>query len=89
MFADDTNLFYSHQNINTVFNTAHEELEKINKWFEANKLSLNTDKTKYTFFHKLYASDNNPLKLSKLEINQTTTILECYIKLNFCLIKNV
>ena len=31
MFADDTNLFYSHQNINTVFNTANKELEKINK----------------------------------------------------------
>ena len=49
MFADDTNLFYSHQNINTVFNTANKELEKINKWFEANKLSLNTDKTKIHF----------------------------------------
>ena len=64
MFAD-TNLFYSQQNINTVFNTAKEELEKINKWFEANKLSLNTEKTKYAFFHKLYVSDNIPLKLPK------------------------
>ena len=31
MFADDTNLFYSHQNINTVFNTENKENEKINK----------------------------------------------------------
>ena len=52
IIADYTNLFYSRHNINTVFNTANKELKKINKWFEANKLSLNTAKTKYTFFHK-------------------------------------
>ena len=63
-------IFFIH--INTVFSTANKELEKINKWLEANKLSLNADKTKYTFFHKLYVSDNIPLKLPKLEINKIT-----------------
>ena len=29
MFADDTNLFYSHKNINVLFNTVNKELEKL------------------------------------------------------------
>ena len=50
MFADDTNLFYSHTLLLQIINT---ELVYLNDWFRCNKLSLNTDKTKYTFFHKL------------------------------------
>ena len=49
--------------------TVNEELHKLSEWFACNKLSLNTDKTKYTFFHKLRQSDNIPLKLPKLTIN--------------------
>ena len=71
MFADDTNLFYSHKNIKTIFNTVNLELNKLNEWFKANKLSLNADKTKYTFFHKLSKRDNIPLKLPQLLINDT------------------
>ena len=48
MFADDTNLFYSHKNINQLFTKVNEGLEKIGDWFKANKLSLN----KY-FFTKI------------------------------------
>ena len=69
MFADDTNLFYSHSDIKILFKTVNEELHKLSEWFSCNKLSLNTDKTKYTFFHKLRQSDNIPLKLPKLTIN--------------------
>ena len=52
IFADDTNLFYSNNNIQDLFSTVNEELKHISTWFHANKLSLNTGKTKYTFFHK-------------------------------------
>ena len=44
MFADDTNLFYSHKNIKTLFQIVNSELRLINKWFLANKLSLNSKK---------------------------------------------
>ena len=43
MFADDTNLFYSHQNINNLFSTVNSQLECINQWFKANKLPFNRD----------------------------------------------
>ena len=39
MFADDTNLFYSHHDIKTLFSTVNEELEKLGDWFTANRLS--------------------------------------------------
>ena len=49
MFADDTNLFYFIKTI--FFSTVNSELECINQWFEANKLSLNIEKTEFTLFH--------------------------------------
>ena len=33
MFEDDTNLFYSHQNIDNLFSTVNLELQCINQWF--------------------------------------------------------
>ena len=33
--ADDTNLFLSHQNINTLFKIFNEELKIIGDWFKA------------------------------------------------------
>ena len=68
MFADDTNLFYSHQNISSLFMTVNNELDKIGEWFKANKLSLNVKETKYTFFHKNSIKDNIPVKLPALKI---------------------
>ena len=80
MFADDTNLFYSHKDIKTLFNIVNNELIKINDWLKANKQSLNADKTKYTFFHKLSISDNIPLKLPILKVNDSPIKRENAIK---------
>ena len=68
MFADDINLFYSHQNSSSLFMTVNNELHKIGEWFKANKLSLNVKKRKYTFFHKNSIKDDIPLKLPALKI---------------------
>ena len=63
MFADDTNLFYSHHQIKILFETVNCELEKINQWFKANRLSLNVEKTNYTLFHKNSVKDKILLKM--------------------------
>ena len=68
MFANDCNLFLSHQNINKLFKTFNEELKKFGDWFKANKLPLNKRKTKYTIFHKKSSKDDLPLKLLALKI---------------------
>ena len=69
MFADDSNLFYSHNNIKTLIKNANDELEKISQWFKTNKLSLNEGKTKFVLFHKPCDKDNLPLQLPNLKIN--------------------
>ena len=38
LFADDSNLFCSDNNIRALFETANQELSQINEWFLANKL---------------------------------------------------
>ena len=72
MFADDTNLFFSHHDIKTNFDTVNNELPKIRQWLIANGLSLNAKKIKHTFFHKNSCQDNIPLKSPDLQITNKT-----------------
>ena len=44
MFADDTNLFFKHKNLKTLYEHINIELQKISSWFILNKLSLNIKK---------------------------------------------
>ena len=71
MFADDTNLFYSHPDIKELFKFSNSELRKVCNWFNANKLSLNEGKTKYIFFHGLGNRNDIPLKLQTLFVNKS------------------
>ena len=50
LFADDTNIFYSHPDINSLIHTLNAELPKVSMWFRCNKLSLNLQKTNYIHF---------------------------------------
>ena len=51
LFADDTNIFYSDNNINFLINTLNHELIKVGSWLRTNKLTLHPDKTKFILFH--------------------------------------
>jgi len=53
LFADDTNLFYSHKDLAELFLIVNWELSKLSEWFRANKLSLNAIKSNFILFgHK-------------------------------------
>ena len=69
MSVDDTNLFYSHKDLQLLFKIVSDELVKTNNWSKANKLSLNAEKTKYTFFHRAKVDDNLPLRLPTLKLS--------------------
>ena len=69
LFAEDTNHFYSHNNVKELFRTMNAELSHLNDWFCANQLSPNTDETKYVLFHEAKSKDNLPLVLPDLFIN--------------------
>ena len=40
VFADDTNIFFSHKDINILSETLNSELSTLTQWFNANKLSI-------------------------------------------------
>ena len=50
LFADDTNLFISHNDPVYLINTLNRELDKLSTWFTANRLSLNLSKTNFIVF---------------------------------------
>ena len=77
LYADDTNIFISHADKNTLQNYANVELNKISCWFKANKLFLNTDKTKYMFFcsnKRQQLQFDFSIKLDNLEIQRASSI---------------
>ena len=59
LFADDTNLFYSHKRIDTLNQIVNVELEKIAIWFRINKLSLNLVKTNFMLFGRKKIHNHN------------------------------
>ena len=80
MFADDANLFFSHNDINNLFEKMNKKLTNVSNWFNANKLSLYVKKTKFSFFHKSSKKDNIPLRLPNLNVNGLTIERESSIK---------
>ena len=52
LFADDTTVIIEGQNYNNLILTLNTELNKLDVWLQANKLTLNTDKTHYMVFHR-------------------------------------
>ena len=55
--ADDTNFFYSGDNLSKVCETVSTELDKLHRWFQVNKLSLNISKTNFMIFGNKRAHD--------------------------------
>ena len=50
LFADDTNIFYSHTDASYLMEIVNLELEKITCWFYTNKLSINVKKSNFIIF---------------------------------------
>ena len=46
-FADDTTVFASNSDMNTIHATVNRELVGVDNWLKANRLSLNISKTSY------------------------------------------
>ena len=50
LFADDTNLFFLHKNVEIIKQTLNQELPKLSDWCDANKLSINLKKSNFMIF---------------------------------------
>lgn len=88
LFADDTLVYYSGDNINEIESKVNEDLERINKWLNVNKLKLNVQKTKYMVITKNYQDkfDMN-IKINNESIERTSAIkylgviIDCNLKM--------
>ena len=80
LFADDINVFLFHKDLKTLYLQANRELDSLNEWLLANKLSLSIgdDKdTKYTLFSPTKYPDTSKLpelRISGQLVPYTTTI---------------
>ena len=76
LFADDTNVFLTGNNIDAIVNKMNIELLSIVEWLKANRLSLNIDKTKYMVFlpKKLKRQSNLTINLSGQAIEEVSKI---------------
>ena len=68
-FADDTTVSFSSSHPETLYDTMNTQLELLNQWFGANKLSLNVKKTKYIIFKPSIGSQNRVVNNQLLTIN--------------------
>ena len=77
LFADDTNLFFKGKNLQNMKNIINSELHHVNEWLVANKLSLNTDKTKFMVFspsNKNSHENDINIRINNVEISQVNCI---------------
>jgi hypothetical protein len=51
LFADDTSALKSRNDLAKLFTYINIELKNLSRWFRANKMAVNTSKTKYIIFH--------------------------------------
>lgn len=70
LFADDTNLFKSGDNINALLKDMNSELTKVSKWFKSNQLTLNISKTHFMIFSRKYIPNVPNVYIDKAQIGR-------------------
>ena len=76
LFADDTTVFYSNSNLDSLYDIVNCELKEVCNWFKCNKLSLNTAKTNLMFIGTSYPTnqinDKRSIYLDGCKLTQAT-----------------
>ena len=69
LFADDTSILYSNNDIFELTRVVNNELLILSDWFKANKLSLNIEETNYMLFGPKFNAKKYNQDLASLNIN--------------------
>ena len=59
LHADDTNIFYKHENIYMMWKIVSVEFDKLSTWFSLNKLALNIYKANFMISYNSKSIENN------------------------------
>ena len=71
LFADDTTVYYSDDNIKIALEKIEQDLKSLTEWFKSNKLSLNVSKTNYMIFTRSQKQiPAHALKIGEENINK-------------------
>ena len=73
LFADDTTLYASSDNIVNLYDLINRDLDNLIDWFRANKLSLNTSKTHFMLIspnREINALNQNSINIASDEIER-------------------
>ena len=82
LYADDTNIFISGNNLNCMTNRFNADLESLSEWLKTNRLSLNLSKT-----HSMIFSTNRFLRSQILSLQLSGTIIDTVKSTTFLGIK--
>ena len=89
LYADDTSVQISGNDITYLVSSMNAELELLSRWFKANKLSLNAQKTFYLVFHRARIKDHElSIQIDGSTLNRSRNIKYLGViidhKLNWC-----
>ena len=70
LVADDTNILHTGDDLKEVCETMSHELDKLNRWLRANKLSSNVSKTNFMIFSNKKCDDNYSVSINGMEITR-------------------
>ena len=70
LFADDTNILVSGENLQQLLSTLTVEISRLKKWFDRNKLSLNLNKTKIMIFGNCKKSENIEVQIEGVNLER-------------------
>ena len=79
LFADDTNIFIEHDNLEQLYDNAKILLEYLFLWFKNNKLTVNSNKSSFTIFTTKYKRNNNDIP-DILSVNNTNILMKSSTK---------
>ena len=83
MYADDTTLLYKSKNPNDLSTALTSNIRLVSNWLEANKLTLNIDKTKVMIFGTTYMLD----KCKDVSLTYDNTLIETVSELKYLGVK--
>ena len=74
MYADDTSVIISSNDLKSLIQSMNSELCLLNTWLKANKLSLNVNKTYYLAFHlaRIKVDNDNSIRMNDSIINSAS-----------------
>ena len=72
LFADDTTIYKSHRNLQYLSWCIEDDMNRLMKWFKANKLTLNLTKTVCILFQKPGCSKKIQIRMENIIIHNTS-----------------